>query len=277
MEDASKHLTPDQVEKLKKHLSAKESSKIKVNGETIEVSREEFEKEMNPVIAQITMLCENVLDEAKIKSSQLKGVFLAGGSTRIPVIKQTVESVFGSAPTTTSNVDEVVALGAAIYAAYRADRTKLSDGQKMSVEKIVIKETTTKCFGTISIGQDNTRDKLVLQNSTLIPKGKKIPCSVTESFFTTHDGQAVVNCKVTESSTIETDPQFVKIIWEGDLKLPEGRPEGQKIDVTFSYDENQIMKCSFVDVATGTKKEVDLTLSTEQEFDENKIDKFLVE
>ena len=161
-------------------------------------------------------------------------MFSLVGSTRVPIIKKVVEKVFGKEPTSTANVDEVVALGAAIYSAYRADRTKLSQGQKESVEKIKISETTSKCFGTISITRDQVRDDIKLQNSTLIPKGRKIPCSVTESFFTSYEGQTGVDCKVTESSTIESDPQFVKVIWEGSLELPPNRPEGQEIKVTFS-------------------------------------------
>ena len=173
-------------------------------------------------------------------------------------------------------MDEVVALGAAIYAAYRADRAKLSPGQKEIVEKIKISETTNKCFGTITLSKASARDEIILENTTLIPKGHKIPCSITQSFYTTYEGQTGVDCKVTESSTIESDPKFVKIIWGGRLELPPNRSEGQQIDVTFSYDENQIMQCSFVDIATKKKTTVDLTMASNDKFDD-KIDKFLVE
>ena len=44
---------------------------------------------------------------------------------------------------------------------------------------------------------------------------------------------------------------FVNKTWEGDLELPPGRPAGQKIQVTFAYDENQVMKCSFLDVESN--------------------------
>ncbi|MDD0854273.1 Hsp70 family protein [Halobacteriovorax sp. GB3] len=272
-----KEISLVQAEKAKKHLTIKETTKQKINGISVEVSRNDFQEKIKSLLAQIELLCESALDEAKIQTSQLKGIFLAGGSTRVPAIKEVVTKVFGKEPTSTANVDEVVALGAAIYATYRADRTKLSPGQKESVEKIKISETTNKCFGTITLTRDAARDDIVLKNTTLIPKGHKIPCSVTQSFYTTHEGQTGVNCKVTESSTIETDPKFVKIIWEGNLELPPNRPEGQKIDVTFSYDENQIMQCSFVDVATGKKTSVDLTMVSTENFDDNKIDKFLVE
>ena len=267
----------NQAEKAKKHLTIKESTKQIVKGKSIEITRGEFESKIMSLLTQVEMLCESALEDAKIQPSQLKGVFLAGGSTRVPAVKKTVEKVFQKEVTTTANVDEVVALGAAIYSTYRANREKLSQGQRESVEKIRISETTSKCFGVISIAMNTARDEATVSNSTLIAKGTKIPCSLTQTFYTTHEGQTGVDCIVTESTTIESDPKFVKVIWEGRLELPPGRPEGQQIDVTFSYDDNQIMHCSFVDIATGNKATVDLTLVPGSSFDDTKIDKFFVE
>lgn len=277
LDGADVELTLLEAEKIKKNLTRKELVKKKIDGKEIEISREEFEKKIGPLLAQITMNCESAVEEAKLDVSQIKGVFMAGGSTRLPCIQKLVEEIFKSPPITTANVDEVVALGASIYAAYRADRSNLSQGQLNSVQKIKLSETTNKCFGTISITDDHLRNDIKRQNSTIIARGEKIPCSVTESFFTTVDGQEAVNCTVTESSTIESDPKFVKVIWEGKLSLPPGRKAGQEIKVTFSYDENQIMKCEFEDVTSNSKKTIDLSIVNESSIEQSNIDKFLVE
>ncbi len=190
---------------------------------------------------------------------------------------ESVKNVFKKDPTSSVNVDEVVALGAALYAAYKGDKDKLSVVQQNAIKKIQVAESTSMCFGTISLGQDEARDTARLFNSILIRKGEKIPCSITESFYTVHDGQEKVACKVTESSAAETDPRFVKVIWEGDLDLPAGRPANQEIKVTFAYDENQIMNCSFLDVATKRETKVDLTMASAKSSDAREVDKFLVE
>ena len=82
-----------------------------------------------------------------------------------------------------------------------------------------------------------------------------------------------------ESVNEETDPDFVKIIWEGNLDLPPNRPEGQEIKITYEYDENQIMKCSFLDVETNKETNVDLSMTKNDEEinSSDSIDKFLVE
>ena len=92
-----------------------------------------------------------------------------------------------------------------------------------------------------------------------------------------HDGQDAVECQVTESTAVETDPRFVKVIWKGELKLPGDRSASQEIKVTFSYDDNQIMKCSFVDVATKRETKIDLSMASSNDGDASQIDKFLVE
>ena len=90
------------------------------------------------------------------------------------------------------------------------------------------------------------------------------------------DNQTAINCVVTKSGSPETDPRFVNNVWEGDLELPDGRPEGQKIEITYSFDENGMMNCEFRDVASGRKTEIDLENLANGE-NASDIDKFLVD
>ena len=170
-----------------------------------------------------------------------------------------------------------VALGASLYAAYKADHSELNAMQKQSVAAISVAEITSNCFGTISLTHDIHRNEHTLQNSILIKKGEKIPCSVTESFYTVHEGQEGVDCQVTQSKAPEADPRFVKEVWSGNLQLPPGRPAHQEIQVTFSYNDNGIMQCSFLDTASGKKTEVDLNLAAASESADHEIEKFTVE
>ena len=81
---------------------------------------------------------------------------------------------------------------------------------------------------------------------------------------------------VTKSGSPETDPRFVSTVWEGTLDLPDGRPAGMEIEVTYSFDENGMMHCKFLDVESGRLTEVDLDNSSEKQ-SASEIDKFLVE
>ncbi len=268
--------TKNDAEEEKKSLSRRKMVTTRVGRCLIDLTRDELEEAITSRVTQAEMLCESTIDEAGLEASDIKAVFLAGGSTRIPIVKDSVARVFGQEPVSSVNVDEVVALGACLYAAFKGDQSSLSIVQRNAIESIKVGESTSKCFGTISISTNEARGEEVLTNSILIRKGDSIPCSVTESFYPVHDNQRAVNCQVTESTSPETDPRFVKIIWSGELPLPERRPAGQEIQVTFSYDENQVMKCSFVDVDSGTEKVIDLSMITSSE-DESEIEKFLVE
>ena len=268
--------TKNEAEEEKKSLSKRDKVKVRVMCEMIEITRQEFEEKISTYIEQTAMLCEGAVEEAGIDFSDIKAVFLAGGSTRIPAVLSSVKRVFGREPVARANVDEVVALGAALYAAYKGDGANLTPVQKNAISKIKVSESTGMCYGTLSVTHDQARDKAKLANTILIRKGEKIPCSVTESFYTMHDGQEGVDCEVTESVAPETDPRFVNIICSDKLSLPSGRPAGQEIKVTFAYDDNQIMKCSFVDSATGLETKINLSVST-KERDGGNIDRFLVE
>jgi len=262
--------------KLKHDLSQKELVRYMADDELIEVTRAEFEEAISSLISQTELLCETVLEEADITVSEVNKVLLAGGSTRMPCVSSSIERVFGQKPIATANVDEVVALGAALYAAVKSDGTHLSAAQSNSVQKLKVSEISTYYFGTIAYSYNSARDTQELQNSVIIHKGEKLPCSRTKSFFTMAEGQTGLDCKVTKSGSPETDPRFVSIVWQGDLELPTGRPSNQQVDITYAFDENGMMKCSFVDVESGRLNEIDLDqVSASPRTSE--IDKFLVD
>ena len=93
------------------------------------------------LVAQTEMLCETILSDQNIAAEDLQEVFLVGGSTRIPLVEKTVERVFKKKPTKSVNVNEVVVLGASLYAAYKGDQSKLSTVQKTSVNKIKVTDS----------------------------------------------------------------------------------------------------------------------------------------
>jgi len=268
--------TKNQAEEDKKSLSRRETVKVRVGQHNIEISREDFTAAISSLIAQTEMLCEATVEEAGVALSDIRSVFLVGGSTRIPSVQRSVERVFKMKPESTANVDEVVALGAALYAAYKGDRSHLSPVQQSAIGRIAVTESTSKCFGTLSLTHDAARGA-VMENAVLIRKGAKIPCSVTKSFYTIREGQEVVTCDVTESTSPEKDPRFVKVIWRGDLALPAGRPTNQEVVVTFAYDVNQMMRCSFIDKASGRETAIDLSMGNSGRLDTSAVDRFLVE
>ena len=245
----------------------------------ITLQRDDFENAISSLLAQTEMLCEATLGDAGLDPDDIEEIVLVGGSTRIPSVRDCIKRVFGKAPVYPENVDEMVALGAALYAAHKSDKSELNATQKQSLKKIKVKEICNHYFGTIAVSYNANLERDELTNSILIKKGDKIPCSVTEEFSTRYDGQDAISATVTQSSENEPDPEFVKIVWEGELSLPPDRPKGQIIEITYSYDENQVMRCEFVDVKTKKKVEVDLSMSAQDDerSADDEIDRFLVD
>ena len=128
------------AEEDKKSLYRRQQVVVAAGPHTITVTRDDFDAAIANHIAQAEMLCESALDDAGVTADGVDAVFLAGGSTRIPAVHDSVRRVFKQDPVATANVDEVVALGAALYAAYRSDRSTLSAVQRRSVERIRISE-----------------------------------------------------------------------------------------------------------------------------------------
>ncbi len=272
-----KEFTSNNAEDLKKRLSAREKADARILGEVFPVTREEFENASSNLILQAELAVEVALSRLDLEISKITDIILVGGSTRMPIVTKSIKKIFDKEPKIFGNPDESVALGAAIYAAYKSDSSKLNPLQKQAMAKVSMSEVAPAYFGTL-VMTESMSGSSELQNTVIIPKDEKIPCSVTESYYTMSDNQTAVQCRVTQSQTEESDPQFVKIVWDGNLNVPGGRPAGQEIKVTYSYTEDGKMKASFLDVKSGNLTDIDLTIKADNSNNESiNIDQFKVE
>ena len=245
------------AEKAKRSLTSKEKALVKVGKEIIEITREEFNEAISSLVLQTKVTVEKTINDSGVNFSDVLEVYMVGGSTRVPLVQETIASIFNKQPVQTVNPDEVVALGAALYAGIRGDQTKLNEAGKMSLSKIRVQDISNKCFGTVVLNLDYEQ-----VNSTLIYKGDKIPTSYTSTYFIINNLQETVRVQITESIVPEENIDFVRIIWEGDLELsnPKEVLAGDPVEVTYSYDLNQVMHCEFTEKRSGVSKKVKLDM-----------------
>jgi len=253
----------DTAESLKKTLSKRPNVKTRLVGQdgemAYEVTREEFEEAISPFLAKIDMLVETALEEAGHGPSGINEIILVGGSTRIPVVRQRLEKMFGYPPTTAVNVDECVALGAALYAGLRLSEEqpeKVAGGVAAALAEAQVTDVCNHSYGTTCLNIDEETGRPSDDNAILITKNSQIPCEVTKEFYTVFDGQEVVEADVTQGES--TDPDYVKILARKELRLPPNRPALRPIKVTYSYDKDQRMHCVFEDEESGRRVEMDI-------------------
>lgn len=82
----------------------------------ITLTREQFNQACKRIVQQTFLVCDEALQLAGVQSSEIDRLVLVGGSTRVPIVREMVEHYFFRKPLTDINPDEVVAVGAAIYA-----------------------------------------------------------------------------------------------------------------------------------------------------------------
>ena len=204
----------------------------------IDLSREHFEKMIRNMLTRTVFLVEQALDSCNLKPADIDHVVLVGGSTRIPKVKTMLEKMFGKAPKSCGNVDECVALGAALFA-------------KKSAK---IQEVCNASYGTVAMVYNAKTKEEKLMNSIVIPKNSPIPCSRTQVYQTSEDNERIIEVDITQGE--DEDAKYVDVIGRITLDVPAGRPKGCEIAVTFSYDENQRVRALVVDKQSGRSKEV---------------------
>lgn len=272
------------AENIKKTLSKKERAKRAINGPSgqikFELGKSEFEEAISTFIAQTETLVEGVLDETSLQPGDITNVLLVGGSTRIPAIQESLRNLFKREPLIAVNVDEAVTLGAAIYSGLMAPQNQRNAAQRNTLDPIKLNDVCNQYYGTIALRGDSERGKWEDYNAVILEKNTPLPCSNTDTFYTTVDNQTEIECKVTQSFHPEEDPKFVEIVWEGLItNLPPNRPEGQPVEISFSYDTNNMMHVSYKDVETGKTLEANIHPKSSKDLQDEKeaLEDFIVE
>jgi molecular chaperone DnaK len=272
-EDRAKY--EDDAEDVKKTLSRRLTAKKMLYGPAgnmrVEIKRGMFEEAIASLIARTDILVEVVLDEAGCKPSEIKKVLLVGGSTRIPLVQKHLENTFGFKPETAVNVDECVALGAALQAGLTMLREKPEEvpvGISSGLKDINLTDVCNHSYGTICAPVDNETGRRVIQNCIILKKNTPLPCQASQMFYTVSEGQTEL--EVTISQGEDLAPEYVTKIATHKFQLPPDRPAERPIKVTYSYDVNQRMHCKFEDVESGRTLEVDCSLDKNGNMSEQK-------
>jgi molecular chaperone DnaK len=262
-EDRAKY--EDEAEDIKKTLSRRQTAKKMIYGPAgslrVEISREMFEKSISTLLSRTEILSEVALKEANLKTSEIDNVLLVGGSTRIPAVRERLEKIFGFPPETTVNVDECVALGAAIHAGLTLLREKpdtVPAAVAGGLNDINLTDVCNHSYGTLCAPIDKQTGERIISNRILLKKNTPLPCQETQMFYTMFEGQEQLKVTITQGE--DTDPGYVNKIATHKFKLPPNRPAQCPIKVTYSYDLNQRMHCKFEDIKSGEVLELDFSL-----------------
>ena len=221
----------------------------------MEISRQQFEEAIEPLVSRTDILVEVILEEAKGQPSDINKVILAGGSTRIPIIQNRLEQKFGFGPETVVNVDECVALGAALHAGLtklRDEPNKVSAGISSGLKDVKLKDVCNHSYGTICAPKNAETGQHVIENTIILHKNTPLPCEESQQFYTLVDGQTEVEVTITQGE--DKDPDYVNKIASEIFELP-----------PYSYDVNQRMHCRFDDEESGRTLEVDFCVGENDE------------
>ena len=178
------------------------------------------------------------MSDAKLTAKDIDHVLLVGGSTRIPLVQETVKKLLGKEPDKGINPDECVALGAGIQGAVLTGETK----------DIVLLDVTPLTLGIETLGGIAT--KLIERNTT-------IPTRKSQIFSTAADGQTSVEIHVVQGERALAKDNFTlgKFQLTGIPPAPRGIPQ---IEVTFDIDSNGIIHVSAKDLGTSNEQAISI-------------------
>lgn len=251
------------AENVKKQLTQKDVVSVPIRYKdikgSIDISEETFESISQFLIGTTKDVIERLMDDVGVSWNDIDGVILVGGSTRMRMIHNYVKEMSGKEPLSGVNVDEAVALGAAIRANITDkgdvvptlcglfNRTK-SNGLFIKGAKSV-SDVTAHSLGMISISSDGEE----YINSVIIKKNTRIPASNTRAF---------------NFRTRAKNNELEVYVLQGDYKRPldntvinkyviskiqKTTPPKSVIEVTYKYNANGVIEVTALQKETGKK------------------------
>jgi molecular chaperone DnaK len=204
----------------------------------IDLTRSRLEQLIGDLVESTIGPVKQALSDAKLEPKDIDHVLLVGGSTRVPLVQETVKKILGKEPDKGINPDECVALGAGIQGAVLTGETK----------DIVLLDVTPLTLGIETLGGIAT--KLIERNTT-------IPTRKSQIFSTAADGQTSVEIHVVQGERALAKDNFTlgKFQLTGIPPAPRGIPQ---IEVTFDIDSNGIIHVSAKDLGSGNQQAISI-------------------
>ncbi|MBC7889443.1 MAG: Fe-S protein assembly chaperone HscA [Ferruginibacter sp.] len=226
------------AELAKIHLSVNESFEDELNGDKLLITKLSFNELIQPLVDKTIAACGAALKDAALKKEDIDVVVMVGGSTRVPLVKESVSNFFGKPVNDTVNPDEVVALGAAIQADILAGNNK----------DFLLLDITPLSLGIETMGG---------LMDVLIPRNSKIPNSVARQYTTHKDGQGGIKISVYqgERDMVSDNRKLAEFNLTGIPGMPAGLP---KVEVSFMLNADGILMVKAKELRSGVEQTIEV-------------------
>ena len=257
-----------ECENAKLMLASRDTVEIVLSREgktkVVQISLEQFEEMTADLLFQTTTKVESALEQAGLKWVNINQILLVGGSTRLRMVERMLTKISGIIPIKYRNVDQLVALGAALYTgetispggkrqiaiAKKSSRDiALTSPGKPGSTSITLKESTTHGLGTVVIDRQAGSQRLV--TSVIIKPHSPIPVSASRDNYKTAPHQTEVDIPVVQAQQDGLDPYLCHINKTYRFSGIPDRDQESQICVTFYYDKNEIIDVNAVDVLSN--------------------------
>ncbi len=207
-------------------------------GEKLSITKEIFESLVAPIVDKTMDCCAKAMKDAGLKVADINTVLMVGGSTRVPLVKNTVSKYFNQAVNDTVNPDEVVALGAAVQADILAGNN----------QSMLLLDITPLSLGIETMGG---------LMDVLLPRNSKIPTQAGRQYTTQKDGQSGIQIAIYqgERDLVKDNRKLGEFTLSGIPSMPAGLP---KVDVQFLINADGILQVRAKELRTGLTQSIDI-------------------
>lgn len=250
----------------KEGLIKRADRSIEIRDITLDVTLAELESRVSDLVNQTIECVKKAIRIANLSVTEIKDIYLTGGSSQIPLVNSLVKENF-TCQITQESQSELAAQGAVIFAQHYLDPLNSRViKESLHTHDVMILNRSLFHYGLVTSIYDFAAESDKDQNSVIIDRHLPLPVRKQAVFYTDEPWQKIIAFQLTYAKSNSTKLADVHKYNPSQIEFSKGDPKLVEIQLKLRLTEEHTLHCELENQLTGESRMIECPNTIFQRF-----------